>query len=50
MDAKTSIWTEEEVNIKAEELPDDRPQPKFDVIRVVHNYGLIGFNEIASRY
>jgi predicted RNA-binding protein with RPS1 domain len=29
---KTSIWTEEEVNIKAEEQPDDRPQPKFDVL------------------
>lgn len=24
-DEKTSIWTEEEVNIKAEEMPDDRP-------------------------
>jgi hypothetical protein len=31
-DEKTSIWTEEEVNIKAEEMPDDRPQPKFDVL------------------
>ncbi len=31
-EAKTSIWTEEEVNIKAEEAPDDRPQPKFDVL------------------
>lgn len=24
-DTKNDIWTEEEVNIKAEELPDDRP-------------------------
>jgi hypothetical protein len=30
-DEKTSIWTEEEVNIKQEERPDDRPQPKFDI-------------------
>ncbi len=30
-DAKTSIWSEEEVNIKQEELPDDRPQPRFDI-------------------
>jgi len=32
MDAKTSIWTEEEVNIQQEELPDDRPQPRFEVL------------------
>jgi hypothetical protein len=35
-DEKTSIWTEEEVNIKAEEMPDDRPQPKFDVLMKQH--------------
>ena len=35
-EAKTSIWTEEEVNIKAEEQPDDRPQPKFDIIMKQH--------------
>ena len=34
-EAKTSIWTDEEVNIKAEEAPDDRPQPKFDVCTIV---------------
>ena len=25
IDSKTNIWTEEEVNIQAEEVPDDRP-------------------------
>ncbi|TNV74304.1 hypothetical protein FGO68_gene4406 [Halteria grandinella] len=35
-DEKTSIWTEEEVNIKQEELPDDRPQPKFDIKHKQH--------------
>ena len=35
-DAKTSIWTEEEVNIKAEELPDDRPQPRFEILQKQH--------------
>ena len=36
IDSKTSIWTEEEVNIKAEELPDDRPQPKFEILQKQH--------------
>lgn len=35
-DAKTSIWTEEEVNIQQEELPDDRPQPRFEVLQKQH--------------
>ena len=26
------IWTEQEINVKAEERPDDRPQPEFDVL------------------
>lgn len=26
------IWTEREVNIAAEERPDDRPEPKYDIL------------------
>ena len=29
---KNQIWTEEEVNIKAEELPDDRPAPEYEIL------------------
>jgi len=36
VEKKSSIWTEEEVNIKAEEPADDRPQPKFDVLMKQH--------------
>jgi dynein assembly factor 6, axonemal len=30
------IWTEEEVAIKAEELPDDRPAPEYEIIQKQH--------------
>ena len=33
---KDDIWTEEEINIKEEERPDDRPQPDFDVLFKQH--------------
>ena len=33
---KNDIWTEEEINIKAEERPDDRPQPEFEVLFKQH--------------
>lgn len=26
------IWTDEEINIQAEERPDDRPEPEYDII------------------
>ena len=26
------IWTDKEVNIAAEERPDDRPEPKYDIL------------------
>ena len=29
---KNQIWTEEEVNVKAEELPDDRPAPEYEIL------------------
>ena len=32
----SDIWTEEEINIKAEERPDDRPQPEFEVMHKQH--------------
>lgn len=31
-DPKNQIWSEKEVNIKAEERADDRPQPEYDII------------------
>ena len=33
---KNQIWTEEEVAVKAEELPDDRPQPEYEIIFKQH--------------
>ena len=30
------IWTEEEIDIAAEERPDDRPQPEYDVLYKQH--------------
>ena len=35
-DPKNQIWDEQEVNEKAEEIPDDRPQPDFDIIPKQH--------------
>ncbi len=35
LDDKHGIWTEEEVNVLAEEVPDDRPQPQFEVSPLV---------------
>lgn len=32
-DPKLQIWTEEEVNVKAEEMPDDRPQPDYEILQ-----------------
>ena len=29
---KDNIWNEEEVNVKAEEKPDDRPEPDYEII------------------
>jgi len=29
---KDNIWNEEEINVKAEEKPDDRPEPEFEII------------------
>ena len=29
---ENNIWTEEEINIKAEERPDDRPQPIYEIM------------------
>ena len=26
------IWTEQEINIAAEERPDDRPEPEYDIL------------------
>ena len=31
-DPKNQIWNEAEVQEKAEEMPDDRPQPDFEII------------------
>ena len=33
---KNQIWSEEEVAIKAEELPDDRPAPDFEILHKQH--------------
>ncbi len=33
---KNQIWTEEEVAVKAEELPDDRPAPEFEILHKQH--------------
>ena len=33
---KNQIWTEEEVNVKAEELPDDRPAPEYEIKHMQH--------------
>lgn len=33
---KNTIWTEEEVNVRAEELPDDRPAPEFEIMQKQH--------------
>lgn len=33
---KNQIWSEEEVNVKAEELPDDRPAPEYDIKHMQH--------------
>mmetsp|Transcript_2500 Transcript_2500/g.4201 ORF Transcript_2500/g.4201 Transcript_2500/m.4201 type:complete len:150 (-) Transcript_2500:197-646(-) len=30
------IWTEQEVNVMAEERPDDRPQPEYDIMFKQH--------------
>eukprot|EP00356_Strombidium_inclinatum_P010731 CAMPEP_0170483280 /NCGR_PEP_ID=MMETSP0208-20121228/2972_1 /TAXON_ID=197538 /ORGANISM="Strombidium inclinatum, Strain S3" /LENGTH=217 /DNA_ID=CAMNT_0010756247 /DNA_START=3 /DNA_END=652 /DNA_ORIENTATION=- len=35
-DTGKHIWTEEEVNIRGEERPDDRPQPEFEVLHKQH--------------
>jgi len=29
---KDNIWNDEEVNVKAEEKPDDRPEPEYEII------------------
>ena len=30
------IWTEQEINIAAEERPDDRPEPEYDILHKQH--------------
>ena len=30
------IWTEEEINVQAEERPDDRPTPEYEILHKQH--------------
>jgi len=33
---KNQIWTDEEIAVKAEELPDDRPAPEYEILHKQH--------------